>query len=67
MHSATSDALGLDNDFHTGEDADLTPAIVVEGKDPGNYGNRLEIETRAPTSGEDGLFNLMVIDDGTYR
>lgn len=51
----------------TGELISDVPVILVEGKDPGAYGNRLEIETRAPTSGEDGLFDLLVIEDGTYR
>jgi len=35
-------------------------ALRVEGKDPGACANRLEAEVRAPTSGEAGLFDLVV-------
>jgi hypothetical protein len=63
----TSSAFGLDTDFHTGTDTDEIPIVTVEGKDPGAYGNRLEVETRLPTSGEERLFDLFVIEDGAYR
>ncbi len=42
-------------------------ALRVEGKDPGAYANRLELEVRPSTSGEPGAFDLAVIEDGAYR
>lgn len=64
---STSEALGLDLDPHNGSDAGTTSLLLVEGKDPGAYGNRIAIEVRLPTSGEPGYFNLAVVDDGVYR
>jgi phage tail sheath protein FI len=47
--------------------ASPAPAIRVEGKDPGAYANRIEVEVRAATSGSASAFDLLVIEDGTYR
>ena len=64
---ATAAAFGLDNDPHAGSDAGATPAVALEGKDPGGYANRVEVEARAPVAGDPGTFDLLVIEDGTYR
>ncbi|MEO1336863.1 MAG: phage tail protein, partial [Myxococcota bacterium] len=46
-----------------------TPAdtVRVEGKDPGAHGNRLTVEVRPATSGEETAFDLRVIEDGLIR
>ncbi len=63
----TASAFGLDADLHTGSDAGATPAVALEGKDPGGYANRVEVEARAPVAGDPGTFDLLVIEDGSYR
>ena len=51
-----------------GEEGPVTvDAVQAEGKDPGAYGNRVEVEVRPPTSGETGEFNLAILEDGVYR
>ncbi len=65
--AATASAFGLDTALHNGSDAGPANALRIEGKDPGAYANRLEVEVRAPTSGDAGLFDLAVIEDGVYR
>ena len=40
------------------------PALTVRGKDPGEYGNRLQIEVRDSGSGG---FDLLVFEDGAHR
>ncbi|MEP0841225.1 MAG: phage tail protein [Phycisphaerae bacterium] len=65
--AATASVFGLDTTLHNGSDAGPANALRVEGKDPGAYSNRLEAEVRAPTSGDAGLFDLAVIEDGVYR
>ena len=65
--SSLDERLGLDNAVHTGSAGGVVNALRVEGKDPGSYANRLELEVRAPTSGDPGTFDLAVIEDGAYR
>ena len=65
--SSLDERLGFDNAVHTGSSGGVVNALRVEGKDPGSYGNRLELEVRAPTSGAPGTFDLAVIEDGAYR
>jgi len=65
--AATASAFGFDTTLHSGSDAGPAAALRVEGKDPGAYANRIESEVRAPTSGDAGLFDLAVIEDGVYR
>jgi phage tail sheath protein FI len=60
-------AFGLDQDLHTGAASGAANALRVEGKDPGAYGNRLEVESRAPVSGEPGVFDLVVLEGGLFR
>ena len=67
VRAATAEAFGLDTDLHTGDDSGAEDAILVEGKDPGAYANQVEVEVRAPTSGEEDEFDLAVIEDGSYR
>jgi hypothetical protein len=65
--ASTAPAFGLDTTMHIGSDAGPANALRVEGKDPGAYADRLEAEVRPPTSGEAGLFDLAIIEDGVYR
>lgn len=65
--STLDDQLGLDNDPHLGAEGGAANALRVEGKDPGAFANRLEVEVRPPTGGEAGFFDLAVIEDGVYR
>jgi phage tail sheath protein FI len=65
--TGTAAAFGLDTDLHNGSDAGTVNLLRIEGKDPGAYGNRIEIEVRAATSGEPNSFDLAVVDDGVYR
>ncbi len=41
--------------------------LQVEGKDAGAYANHIDIEVRPGTSGRQGTFDLLVIDDGVHR
>ncbi|MCL2726565.1 MAG: hypothetical protein FWD69_19265 [Polyangiaceae bacterium] len=66
-NAATAAAFGLDTALHKGTASGTAPAVRVEGKDPGAYANRIEIEVRAATNGSPGAFDLLVVDDGTYR
>lgn len=43
------------------------PVLRIEGKDPGSYANRVEVEVRAASSGSASAFDLFVIEDGVYR
>ncbi|GAB4205040.1 MAG: hypothetical protein OHK0013_20540 [Sandaracinaceae bacterium] len=65
--STLDERLGFDNLVHTGSDGGAAAALLVEGKDPGAYANRLEVEVRPPTSGEAGTFDVAVVEDGVYR
>src|SRR5690606_18068663 len=65
--STLDERLGLDNAAHSGSDGGAAAALLVEGKDPGAYANRLEVEVRPPTSGEAGTFDVAVVEDGVYR
>jgi uncharacterized protein len=67
VQPATAEVFGLDHDLHQGDDSGAADAVLVEGKDPGAYANRVEVEVRPPTSGEAGELDLAVIEDGTYR
>jgi hypothetical protein len=67
VRAATAGGLGLDTAAHAGTASGAANALRVEGKDPGAYANAIEIEVRAPTSGEAGAFDLAVVDDGVYR
>ena len=64
VQPGTAAAFGFDNLLHQGSDAGVLPLLRVDAKDPGEYANRLQVETRAATSGEAGLFDLLVFDDG---
>ena len=58
---------GFDNAIHQGLASGSVNALRVEGKDPGSYGNRIEIEVRTPVSGEVGAFDFAIVEDGVYR
>ncbi|MDP1826655.1 MAG: phage tail protein [Archangium sp.] len=63
----TAAAFGLDTLAHAGVASGVANAIRVEGKEPGGYANRLEVEVRAATNGSATAFDLLVVEDGTYR
>jgi len=65
--STLDDRLGLDNAVHGGTDGGAANTLLVEGKAPGAYANRLEVEVRPPTSGEAGSFDVAIVEDGVYR
>jgi phage tail sheath protein FI len=67
VREATAAGFGLDMTGQVGTASGAANALRVEGKDPGAYANRIELEVRAPTSGDAGAFDLAVIEDGTYR
>lgn len=67
VDAATSAAFGFDAALHAGAATGAARAVQVEGKDPGAYGNRLEVEVRAATNGSADAFDLLVIEDGVYR
>jgi len=67
VRAGTAAALGLDTVAHTGAASGSANAVRVDALDPGTYGNHLEVELRSPTSGEAGVFDLAVIEDGSYR
>lgn len=50
-----------------GEDSPELDIISVEARDAGSYGNRIEVETRAASNGNQEQFDLLVIEDGVYR
>ncbi len=58
---------GLDGEAHMGAATGAATAIRVETRDPGSFGDRLELEVRAPASGEVGAFDLAVWEDGSFR
>lgn len=65
--AATAAAFGLDLTAHVGAASGAANALRVEAKDPGAYGNRLEVEVRAASNGVATAFDLLVVEDGTYR
>ncbi len=65
--ATTAAGFGLDTLAHAGVASGAANAIRVEGKDPGAYGNRLEVEVRAATNRSATAFDLLVVEDGTYR
>ena len=67
VRPGTAAAFGLDTDLHKGAASGAANAVRVEGKDPGAYSNRLEVEVRAPVSGEPGTFDLVILEDGSFR
>ncbi|HMA92361.1 MAG TPA: hypothetical protein VKP30_06725 [Polyangiaceae bacterium] len=46
---------------------DTADVLVVRAKTPGSYGNRLQVELRAASNARTGYFDLLVIEEGTYR
>jgi phage tail sheath protein FI len=50
-----------------GSGEQMASVLRVEGKDPGAYANRIEVEVRIATSGETDAFDLAVVEDGVYR
>ncbi len=67
VRAGTAAGFGLDTAVHNGSASGAANALRVEGKDPGAFGNHIEVEVRGPTSGEVGAFDLAVIEDGAYR
>lgn len=58
---------GFDPEVHRGAASGAANALRVEGKDPGSYANRVEVEVRASSNGSPNAFDLLVLDDGVYK
>jgi hypothetical protein len=65
--ATTAAAFGLDTLAHAGVASGAANALRIEGKDPGAYANRLELEVRAATNRSATAFDLLLVEDGTYR
>jgi len=63
----SAQGFGFDNDVHHGLATGSVDALRVEGRDPGAYANTIEVEVRAPASGEVGAFDMAIVEDGVYR
>ncbi len=62
--SSADDELGFDNATHSGTTGAAVGSVLVEGKYDGTYANSLSVAIEAPTNGESGCFNLVVIRSG---
>lgn len=62
-----SSGLGLDSLLHTGDASGATDVLHLEARDAGAYANRLEVEVRSATNGAPDTFDVLVLEDGTYR
>ncbi len=56
--------LGFSSEPANGSELGVAQVLRLEGKDPGSYANRLEVEVRAAASGDPWAFDLLVLDDG---
>ncbi|MDC0714246.1 phage tail sheath protein [Stigmatella sp. ncwal1] len=59
--------LGLDALLHTGDASGATDVLYLEAKDEGAYANRLEVEVRPSSNGLPDTFDVLILEDGTYR
>jgi len=64
---ATTPAFGFDTVAHLGAASGVANGLRIEGRDPGAYANRIEVEVRSASNGSSQAFDLLVIEDGTYR
>ena len=64
--STLDDWFGFDNDVHFGSDSGAGNVLYVEGKDPGRYADKLQIDVRETASGDEDEFDLAIIEDGVY-
>jgi phage tail sheath protein FI len=66
--STADDELGLDNATHSGGSGAADPTLQVDASSEGIWGNGLQAQIEAPTSGTvtgaDAEFDLLVIKDG---
>lgn len=58
---------GFPAGLFTGSDGAPAPTLTVKGKWIGTYANDLEIQIAAPTSGNSGEFNLIVLENDVIR
>lgn len=65
--AATTPAFGFDVIAHSGAASGVANGLRVEGRDPGAYANSIEVEIRPASNGSAQAFDLLVIEDGTYR
>ncbi len=65
--AATTPAFGLNTVAHAGAASGVANGLRVEGRDPGAYANRIEVEVRPASNGSSQAFDFLVIEDGTYR
>ncbi|WP_338869404.1 phage tail protein [Myxococcus stipitatus] len=59
--------LGLDALLHQGAASGDMDVLRLEAKDAGAYANRLEVEVRPATSGSPDAYDILILEDGTYR
>ncbi|RJS14144.1 phage tail protein [Corallococcus sp. H22C18031201] len=59
--------LGLDSLLHQGAASGDMDVLRLVAKDAGAYANRLEVEVRAATNGSPDSFDVLILEDGTYR
>jgi len=64
---ARAETAGFDTALHSGANSGTASAVRVEGEDPGAYANSIEAEVRAATNGSPTAFDLLIVEDGTYR
>jgi uncharacterized protein len=67
IQARATTAFGFDTLPHAGVASGAANALRIEGKDPGAYANHLELEVRAATNRSATAFDLLVVEDGTYR
>lgn len=63
-NTSTATAIGFDNNLHSGEDDPSVDAIQVDAKNEGTFGDLVDVQVAAATSGEAYRFNLIEIYDG---
>jgi hypothetical protein len=56
--------MGLDNLLHTGADSGIVNVLQTDSVDPGAFGNTLQVQILASSSGEATEFNLYVLKNG---
>ncbi len=67
VRAASAEGFGFDTEVHRGTDMAAVPVLRVEGKDPGQYAERLDIVATPSLSGAASAFDLLVLREGSLR
>lgn len=67
VRPGTAAGFQLDTTVHRGSATAATPVVRVDGRDPGAYINRVEVDVLPPSSGAANTFNLAVLQGGVHR